>query len=90
VRPPKLIDNPAPAYPPHLVAQGVEGTVILEAVIGTDGQVLSVRPKNSQAHPDLIQAAAESLKRWRYEPTLLNGHPVEVVTIVTCNFQLKP
>jgi TonB family protein len=90
VRPPKLIDNPAPAYPPHLVAQGVEGTVILEAVIGTEGQVLSVRPKNSQVHPDLIQAAAESLKRWRYEPTLLNGRPVEVITIVTSNFRLKP
>jgi len=90
VRPPKLIANPAPAYPPHLAAQGVEGTVILEAVIGTEGQVLSVRPKNSQVHPDLIQVAADSLKRWRYEPTLLNGRPVEVITIVTCNFRLEP
>ena len=70
--------------------RGVEGTVIPEAVVGTEGQVLSVRPKNSQVHPDLIQAAVESLKRWRYEPTLLNGRPVEVITTVTCDFRLKP
>jgi TonB family protein len=90
VRPAKLIANPAPAYPPQLVAQGVEGTVILDSVIGINGQVLNVTPKNSQVHPDLIQAAVEAVKSWRYEPTLLNGQPIEVVTTVTCDFRLKP
>ena len=90
VRPAKVLASPQPAYPPHLVAQGVEGTVILDAVIGVDGQVLNVTPKNSQVHPDLVQAAVDSLKQWKYEPTLLNGRPVEVVTTVTCDFRLKP
>ena len=90
IRAAKLINSPRPEYPSHLVAQGVEGTVMLDAVIGTEGQVLNVKPKNSQVHADLMRAAVESLEQWRYEPTLLNGRPVEIVTTVTFDFRLKP
>ena len=40
--------------------------------------------------PDLARAAVEAVSQWRYQPTLLNGEPVEVDTVVTVNFKLLP
>lgn len=90
IRPAKLLNSPKPEYPVHLIAQGVEGTVILQSIIGTEGQVLNVQPRNSQVDPDLAKAAMDAVRQWRYEPTLLNGKPVEIVTNVTFEFRLKP
>ena len=39
-------------------------------------------------HPLLVQNATEAVRLWKYEPTLLNGNPVEVVTVVDVNFTL--
>jgi TonB family protein len=78
-----------PSYPGDLVAKGVEGTVLLEAVVGTNGEMLSVGTQNSSVDPDLIKAAIEAVQQWRYEPTLLNGQPTEIVTTVTVDFRLQ-
>jgi outer membrane biosynthesis protein TonB len=40
-------------------------------------------------HPLLIEKALEVVSRWRYQPTLLNAEPVEVVTEVDVNFRLE-
>jgi TonB family protein len=90
IRPSKLIKSPRPEYPAHLAAQGVEGTVLLEAVIGTSGQMVNIRARNSQVHPELIQAAIDAIRQWQYEPTLLNGKAVEIVTTLTVDFRLQP
>jgi protein TonB len=37
-------------------------------------------------HPLLIQAALDAVRQWRYQPTLLNGDPVEVDTTITVIF----
>ena len=55
-----------------------------------EGQVLGAEVKNSQVDPELINAAIDAVKQWRYEPTLLNGKPVEVITSITVEFRLKP
>jgi protein TonB len=39
-------------------------------------------------HPLLVKAALDAVKQWRYQPTLLNGDPVEVVTEIDVNFTL--
>ena len=39
-------------------------------------------------HPLLVKAAIEAVARWRYQPTLLNGEPVEVLTDIDVNFYL--
>jgi len=44
---------------------------------------------NTLANPSLVEAAVEAVKQWRYQPTLLNGEPVEVVTTITMNFRLS-
>jgi TonB family protein len=84
-----LIHQVKPDYPEALRQAGIEGTVSLEAIIGKDGTVLNHRVLNTLANPALVEAAVEAVKQWRYQPTLLNGEPVEVVTTITMNFRLS-
>ena len=86
IRPPQKIADVAPTYPPLARAAGVEGIVILEAVIAEDGSVRDVRVLRS--NPLLEAAALEAVRQWRFSPTLLNGEPVPVVMTVTVAFRL--
>jgi len=79
-----------PVYPERARAQGIQGCVLLEAVISKDGTLGAMRVLNKLADPDLVDAAIEAVRNWRYEPTLLNGQPIEVVTTITVNFRLSP
>jgi len=82
-----LISQVKPEYPEAQQKQGTEGTVILRAVIGTSGQILSLSPFND-ADAALTKAAMDAVRQWKYTPTLLNGEPVEVVTTITVGFRL--
>ncbi len=77
-----------PAYPAVAKSSGIEGTVMLNGVIGKDGSVQSLRVMNTQIDPDLAKAAVEAISKWVYEPTLLNGEPVAVATEIAVNFAL--
>ena len=79
-----------PVYPDSAKSAGISGTVILHAVISTDGKPLSLRVMNSQIDPDLARSAVEAVSQWRYTPTLLNGEPIEVDTTITVNYSLAP
>lgn len=83
----RLVKFVKPAYPESAEKQGTEGTVILRAVVGTDGQILSLEPYNG-ADPALVKSATDAVRQWHYQPTLLNGEPVEVATTVTVVFRL--
>ncbi len=85
----RLIRQVKPAYPESAKAQGIEGTVLLNAVIGTDGKLISLKVINKLADSDLAAAAMQAVQQWQYQPTLLNGEPVEVVTTITVNFTLQ-
>ena len=78
-----------PPYPTAAKAAGVQGAVLLEAVISKEGEPMSLRVMNTQIDPDLARAAVESVSQWRYQSTLLNGEPVEVITQITVNFTLS-
>ena len=90
VRPPEVIYRRDPVYPPTARSAGIQGTVLLEAVISTAGDPLSIRVMNSQIDPDLARAAVEAVNQWRFKPALLNGAPVEVVSEVNVSFTLAP
>ena len=79
-----------PIYPDSAKSAGISGSVILHAVISTDGKPLSLRVMNSQIDPDLARSAVEAVSQWRYTPTLLNGEPIEVDTTITVNYSLAP
>ena len=80
----KTVDAP-PVTPDAARQAGVSGVVILEIVIGADGRVRDAKVLRSI--PLLDQAAIDTARQWRYEPTLLNGAPVSVIMTVTVNFQ---
>jgi TonB family protein len=82
-----LIYQVRPVYPPGAQNSGVEGTVVLEGIIGVDGNSQSLRVLSS-IDRDLTTAAMEAVKQWRYRPTLLNGEPVEVLTTISVDFKL--
>jgi len=82
----KLMAQPKPVYPPLARQARIQGTVRLEAEISKDGTIENL--KVISGHPLLIQAALDAVKQWRYQPTLLNGVAVEVVTTVDVNFTL--
>ena len=83
----KLISQAAPVYPPLARQGGIQGTVRLQAIIGTDGSLIQIEVMTG--HPLLIQAALDAVRQWRYEPTLLEGKPVEVVTTIDVIFTLS-
>jgi TonB family protein len=85
----KLIKQVHPVYPAELKAQGISGTVMLRAVISTTGETLNPEVINTTVHPGLAQAALDAVRQWRYQPTLLNGQPVEVVTKIDVTFELE-
>jgi len=77
-----------PFYPPSAVADHIEGTVRLRAVIDRDGTVSRVDAVSGP--PVLTTAAAKVVREWRYEPTLRDGQPVETEQEVVIEFQLSP
>jgi periplasmic protein TonB len=82
----RLIFGPQPEYPLLATVARVQGTVRLDAVIATDGTIRNLRVLSG--HPLLVDAARNAVARWRYQPTLLNGEPVEVETEIDVNFVL--
>jgi TonB family protein len=61
--------------------------VILEATVGPDGCVDSVRVLRPR-HPFLDKAATDALRQWRYSPLVLNGIATPFVLTVTFNFSV--
>ena len=87
----KLTYQVKPLYPETLQQQGIEGTVLVRAIITKDGSLNapSIIVISTLANPELAKAAIDAVKQWRYEPTLLNGEPVEVATTITVHFKLQ-
>lgn len=84
-----LISKVNPAYPADARAEGIEGTVLLRAVISKDGNLLHVIPVSSGVDPRLVSAAMAAVPLWRYQPAMLNGEPVEVITSIDVTFRLN-
>jgi protein TonB len=82
----KIISRPAPSYPALAKQARIQGAVVLHAIIDKDGNVTQLEVVSG--HPLLVQAALQAVKQWRYQPTQLNGDPVEVDTTITVNFVL--
>lgn len=76
-----------PDYPVEARQDRVQGVVILEATIGTDGTVGSLRVVSGPE--TLRQASIDAVSQWRYAPVMLNGQPVSVTTTVTVSFSLR-
>ena len=81
-----LITKVTPVYPPEAKAARVQGLVRFNATIGPDGHVQNLKVVSGP--PMLVNSAVDAVKQWVYKPTLLNGQPVTVVTVVDVNYTL--
>jgi bla regulator protein blaR1 len=77
----------APQYPDAARKARIQGTVILDATIGKSGDVENLQIISG--HPQLVPAAIEAVKDWKYNPYVINGEPTDVQTQVQVNFTLS-
>ena len=73
-------------YPPLAHAAGVQGVVVVEVTIGTDGRVVDVRTLRSI--PPLDEAAVVAVRQWKFMPTLVSGVATPVIMSVSVRFTL--
>jgi protein TonB len=83
---PEAITRVPPEYPEIARASGMEGTVMLQALVGKDGKVKDVRVVKSI--PVLDDAAVKAVKGWVFKPALSNNKPVAVWVAVPVRFTL--
>jgi protein TonB len=83
----RIINRVQPVYPALARQTRISGTVRLHAIIGKDGTIQQLEVMSG--HPLLQQNALEAVRQWRYQPTLLNGEPVEVDTTIDVIFSLN-
>jgi protein TonB len=76
-----------PAYPLLAQHMNVQGSVVLQAVIGTDGVIQDLRVVSGPAI--LTTAARQAVREWRFKPILQNGQPAESKAKITVNFSIK-
>ncbi|HEX3529639.1 MAG TPA: energy transducer TonB [Thermoanaerobaculia bacterium] len=85
---PVLVDGPQPRYTEMARRAGVQGTVIVEAIIDETGHVTDVRILKALPM-GLDRAAVEAVQTWRFKPATLAGRPVKVYYTLTANFTLQ-
>jgi TonB family protein len=81
-----LLNKVLPVYPAEAKKAKIQGTVVLSAVIGKDGNVENLRVISG---PNQLQRSAlDAVRQWTYKPYLLNGDPIEVKTTVNVVYDL--
>ncbi len=88
-RNPQLVREVKPTYPDVALRQGIEkATVIVQVVIDRHGRV--TRPQILRCTPlghGFEEAAVKAVKKWRYEPAQVDGHPVDVYYTIKVTFE---
>lgn len=87
LKPPMKLRDVRPIYKPELIANNVEGEVLLQALIGVDGKVRGVEVV-SAVDLDLEEAAIKAVSQWEFSPTYLNCQTVEVRMFVSARFAI--
>lgn len=87
--PPILLSRVMPQYPRRALQRGIEGLVLLEAILDRDGHVED-NIKILQSIPSLDEAAVRALRQWRFRPARDHRHqPVRVILEVPVRFVLR-
>ena len=81
--------NPPPEYPLLARRRQLEGTVVLEALVGPAGRVRELSVKESSGHQLLDEAALRAVKNWRFAPGRQGTTPVAMPVLVPVRFHLQ-
>jgi protein TonB len=87
IKEPRKLKDVRPEYPAIAREARVQGLVMIETLIDTQGRVSEA--KVVRGIPLLDQSALDAVRQWVFTPTLLNGVPVEVIMTVTVTFNLQ-
>jgi len=86
---PQAVKKVDPRYPPSARQERIEGTVLLYAVIRSDGAVTDVAVvRGVDARLDV--SAVEAFRRWRFQPGTKNGHAINLEVLIEIPFRLLP
>jgi len=83
----RIADATVPTYPPLAQHMNVQGAVVLQALIGSDGVIQNLRVMSGPAI--LASAAQAAVREWRFKPIVQNGQAVESKATITVNFTIK-
>ncbi len=81
-----LVAAPAPVYPVPASEAGVQGKVVVQALVGRNGRVIDAHVISGD--PLLREAALNAVRGWRYRPFITDGRTAEVETLATLDFRL--
>ena len=84
---PALTHEVQPEYPLLARQMKVQGSVVLEAMVGKDGGIQDLRVLTGPSI--LASAAREAVKQWRFRPYVRDGQPVDTQTNITVNFTIQ-
>jgi len=79
--------RPPATYPVLAQHMNVQGSVVLQAVIGADGMIQNLHVVTGPSI--LATAAQQAVREWRFKPVVQNGQPVETQAKITVNFTIK-
>lgn len=85
-QPPRLLKRTQPVYPQEAFIKKIEGTVMLEILIGVDGRVGRARVLRSI--PQLDQAALQTVRQWVFSPAIKGGRPVPTTANAPVSFRI--
>lgn len=88
VKPPLKVKDVKPVYPAIALQNHIQGVVIIDATIGIDGKVKETKVIRALPLQDLTDAAVTAVRGWEFKPTVIDGHPVQVIMTIPINFVL--
>jgi periplasmic protein TonB len=78
-----------PSYPAAPRRLGIQGTTLLRVHVLSDGRIGDVLIEKTAGHPDLDEAAADAVRRWRFEPARRGSEPVAMWVLLPVEFRLR-
>jgi len=83
----RIADAAQPSYPLLAQHMNVQGSVVLQALIGADGVIQNIHVLSGPAI--LSSAAQQAVREWHFKPVVQNGQAVETKATITVNFTIK-
>lgn len=78
-----------PIYPSALLKKRIGGKVVVTAVVSTAGTVVKATIKQSSGRSELDQAACNAVMKWKFNPGIRNGKPVQSTCLIPYTFEVK-
>ena len=89
VTPPTILLQVRPSYTDEALRRKIQGSVILEVIVRSDGQPADIRVTRSLDPGGLDQEAIRAVQQWRFNPGRLSGTAVDVLVTVVLDFSIR-